>query len=107
MAMGQIRPKDRCKSSPTRPLLSVKARKEADIKDSNKSITPEYLAPIFEEEGKKVASLPGIKAEHVQIASDYMQGQVKQTWPSEFLTSDLMIHLEGVGTVGSSRKSAL
>ena len=77
------------------------------MKDSNKSIDPSYLAPIFEEEGKNVASLPGIKAEHVQIASEYMQGQVKQTWPSEFLTSDLMIHLEGVGTVGGSRKASL
>jgi malate synthase len=103
MAMGQILPKDRRK-----PFLTLVLKVyELIIKDSNKSITPEYLAPIFEEEGKKVASLPGIKAEHVQIASEYMQGQVKQTWPSEFLTSDLMIHLEGVGTVGSSRKSAL
>jgi len=75
--------------------------------DTSKSIDPSYLAPIFEEEGKKVASLPGIKAEHVQIASEYMQGQVKQQWPSEFLTSDLMIHLEGVGTVGGARKAAL
>jgi malate synthase len=53
-----------------------------------------------------VATLPGIKAEHVSIASEYMQSQVKQEWPSEFLTSDLMIHLEGVGTVGSSVSKA-
>jgi hypothetical protein len=88
MAMGQIRPKDR-----------RTGRRRGGWGSGR--------WPIFEEEGKKVASLPGIKAEHVQIASEYMQGQVKQTWPSEFLTSDLMIHLEGVGTVGSSRKSAL
>ena len=29
-----------------------------------------------------------------------MMGQVKSTWPSDFLTTDLMVHLEGVGTVG-------
>ena len=78
-----------------------------NLQDTNKSIDPSYLAPIFSEEGKKVASLPGIKAEHVEIASEYMQNQVKQQWPSEFLTSDLMIHLEGVGTVGGSRKASL
>ena len=102
MAMGQIRPKDRCELKP-----HVFFRSRADQQDTSKSIDPSYLAPIFEEEGKKVASLPGIKAEHVQIASEYMQGQVKQQWPSEFLTSDLMIHLEGVGTIGGARKAAL
>lgn len=76
------------------------------LQDSGKTVTPDYLAPVFSEEGEKVASLPGIKAEHVKIASEYMQSQVKQEWPSEFLTSDLMVHLEGVGTVGSSVKKA-
>jgi hypothetical protein len=89
-------------------LNSCKVKIKANSKkDTNKSIDPSYLAPIFSGEGKKVASLPGIKAEHVEIASEYMQSQVRQEWPSEFLTSDLMIHLEGVGTVGGSRKASL
>ena len=74
--------------------------------DNGKAITPSYLAPVFSEESEKVAALPGIKADHVRLASEYMQSQVKQEWPSEFLTSDLMVHLEGVGTVGNSVKKA-
>jgi malate synthase len=55
---------------------------------------------VFSEESAKVASLAGIKPEHVKVSSDYMLSQVQSKWPSDFLTSDLMIHLEGVGTVG-------
>jgi malate synthase len=70
-------------------------------------INPSYLEPIFSEESAKVASIPGIDANHVKIASEYMLSQVKGKWPSDFLTSDLMIHLEGVGVSGGARKSAL
>lgn len=49
-----------------------------------------------------MSKLPGIDAAHVKIASEYMIGQVKSQWPSDFLTTDLMGHLEGVGTVGGS-----
>ncbi|ORX35126.1 malate synthase [Kockovaella imperatae] len=73
--------------------------------DSGKSITPSSLQPIFSEESAKVSSLPGIDANHVKIASEYMLNQVKATWPSDFLTSDLMVHLEGVGTVGGGGSS--
>lgn len=73
--------------------------------DTSKTVTPEYLTPIFEEESKKVASLPGINAEHVKIASDYMLQQCRQTWPSDFLTSDLMVHLEGVGSAKGQKAS--
>ena len=64
------------------------------------------LGPIFAEESEKVAKLPGIDAAHVKIASDYMLAQVKAVWPSDFLTSDLMHHLEGVGTVGGTIQKA-
>lgn len=103
--MGQIRFQD-CRFG-FHPFNAISADLVADTgQDSSKTITPDYLAPIFNEESEKVASLPGIKAEHVRLASEYMQGQVKQEWPSEFLTSDLMVHLEGVGTIGSSVKKA-
>jgi malate synthase len=75
--------------------------------DSGKTITAAYLQPIFSEESSKVSKLPGIDSEHVKIASEYMIGQVKAQWPSDFLTSDLMGHLEGVGTAGTARKAAL
>jgi len=55
--------------------------------NSGKTINLAYLEPIFKEESAKVASIPGISADHVRISSDYMLAQVKATWPSEFLTS--------------------
>lgn len=73
------------------------------------TVTPEYLEPIFRDEGAKVAKIPGIDAEHVRIAAEYMLQQVRAEWPSDFLTSDLMVHLPGVGTVGGggATKAAL
>ena len=72
------------------------------MQDSGKKISPVHLESIFAEEAAKVSKLPGINAGHVKIASAYMLDQVKKQWPSDFLTSDLMKHLEGVGTVGGS-----
>ena len=74
--------------------------------DSGKTISPSYLQPIFSEEAAKVSSLPGIDASHVKISSEYLISQVKGVWPSDFLTTDLMGHLEGVGTVGGSQNKA-
>ncbi|KAL1405340.1 Malate synthase, glyoxysomal [Vanrija albida] len=67
--------------------------------NTGKTITAAYLKPIFEEESKAVSKLAGVSAQNVKIASDYMQGQVKAQWPSEFLTSDLQCHLEGGAVV--------
>ncbi|KAK4685891.1 malate synthase, partial [Tremellales sp. Uapishka_1] len=77
--------------------------------ETGKTITPAYLQPIFSEEAAAVSKLPGIDPSHVKIASEYMIGQTKAQWPSDFLTSDLMGHLEGVGTVGGgvNRKAGL
>ncbi|WRT63160.1 malate synthase A [Kwoniella shivajii] len=81
--------------------------KYASKTDTGKTISPSYLQPIFSEESSKVSKLPGIDPGHVKIASEYMAGQVKSQWPSDFLTSDLLVHLEGVGTVGGKSKSSL
>lgn len=62
--------------------------------DSGKTITTSYLKPIFEEEGQKVAKLPGISSDHVTISKDYMIGQLSKEWPTEFLTSDLTAQLD-------------
>ncbi|KAG6848334.1 hypothetical protein H0H93_001137 [Arthromyces matolae] len=57
-------------------------------------VTVEYIDSLVEELApgvKKVA--PGVKEEHVKIAAEYLKGQVRKQWPSEFLTSDLMSYL--------------
>lgn len=69
----------------------------ADHQDSGKAITAAYLQPIFSEEAAKVAKLPGIQSDHVKIASEYMLSQVQGQWPSDFLTTDLLDHLDGSG----------
>jgi malate synthase len=62
--------------------------------DSGKKIDAAFLQPIFSEEAAKVAETPGIKAENVKIASEYLIGDIKSTWPADFLTSDLARHLD-------------
>ncbi|KAF8647168.1 hypothetical protein AX16_006998 [Volvariella volvacea WC 439] len=62
--------------------------------DSGQTITVEYVDRLIKELGptvKKVA--PGVKEEHVTVATEYIKRQIRQTWPSEFLTSDLMPYL--------------
>lgn len=78
----------------------------AKTADSRQTVTANYLEPIFKDEGAKVGKLPGIDAEHVRIAAEYMLQQVRGEWPSDFLTSDLMVHLPGVGTVGGGATKA-
>lgn len=73
--------------------------------DSGKDINPSYVQTILSEEASKVSKLPGIDPSHVKIASEYMAQQVKAQWPSDFLTSDLLGYLEGVGTKGGAKAS--
>ena len=40
--------------------------------------------------------VPGLKDEHVRVAGDYLKAQVRKTWASDFLTTDLMPHLENL-----------
>jgi malate synthase len=63
--------------------------------DSGKPINAKAVQPIFEEEAAKVAKIPGIQANHVNIAKEYMLEQLNREWPSDFLTSDLFGHLDG------------
>lgn len=73
------------------------------LQDSGKTITPTLLEPIFAEECQAVKKLPGISADHVNIAKEYMTSQLKKEWPSDFLTSDLYAFLEGEGGLPKGR----
>ncbi|TFK44117.1 malate synthase [Crucibulum laeve] len=62
--------------------------------DTGLPITAEYIDGLIKELApgiKKIA--PGVKDEHVSVAVDYLKGQIRKQWPSEFLTSDLMPYL--------------
>ncbi|KAF8965539.1 malate synthase [Flammula alnicola] len=64
------------------------------IADTGVPITAESIDALVDEIapglGKIVA---GLKEENVKIAVEYLKGQVRRRWPSEFLTSDLMGYL--------------
>ncbi|EIW82842.1 malate synthase [Coniophora puteana RWD-64-598 SS2] len=62
--------------------------------DTGELITVEFVDRIIAEQApgiKKIA--PGIKDEHLKITTAYLKSQIRQQWPSEFLTSDLMPYL--------------
>ena len=77
--------------------------------DSGQPITVEYVDRLIKELApgiKKIA--PGVREEHLKIAVDYLKGQIRKTWPSEFLTSDLMPYLAlADGVDGHWQKAAL
>lgn len=65
------------------------------LSSSGASITPAYIDKVIDSFAPKVSKLvAGVKDENVKIAADYLKAQVRQEWPSEFLTSDLMGELQ-------------
>ncbi|KAG9316737.1 malate synthase [Chiua virens] len=65
--------------------------KYASRMDTGEPITAEFLDRVIEEQAPTIKSIaPGIKQEHLKITIAYLKGQIRQEWPSEFLTSDLM-----------------
>jgi malate synthase len=59
--------------------------------DTGEPITVEYVDKLIGELAPGIGKLaPGVKSADVKIAVDYVKGQIRKQWPSEFLTSDLM-----------------
>lgn len=59
--------------------------------DTGEPITVEFLDRVIDEQGPTIKSIaPGIQQDHLKITTAYLKGQIRQEWPSEFLTSDLM-----------------
>jgi malate synthase len=77
--------------------------------DTGEIITVEYVDRLIKEIAPTIKRLvAGVKDSDVQIAVGYLKGQVRRTWPSEFLTSDLMPYLAARdGVEGKWQKSAL
>jgi len=57
-------------------------------------INASYIDSLVKEVSKELVGpksvVRGLKKEDVDIATQYLMAQVRQQWPSEFLTSDLM-----------------
>lgn len=77
--------------------------------DTGKPVTLEYVDGLVEELAPGIKKLaPGVKEDHVRVAAEYLKGQVRKQWPSEFLTSDLMPYLAIADGVDPSwQKAAL
>lgn len=59
--------------------------------DSGQYVTAEYVEKLIDELAPEVKGMsPGVKEEHTKVAVEYLKGQIRREWPSEFLTSDLM-----------------
>ncbi|KAF5381147.1 hypothetical protein D9757_009434 [Collybiopsis confluens] len=71
--------------------------------DSGQSITVGYVDNLIDDLAPGVKqSYAGVKEDKLAVAVEYLKGQIRQVWPSEFLTSDLMWHLavaDGVDVV--------
>ncbi|KAG1875522.1 malate synthase [Suillus subalutaceus] len=62
--------------------------------DTGEQITATYVDRIIAEQAPGVQRIaPSVKDDHLKIATKYLMDQVRQQWPSEFLTSDLMPYL--------------
>ncbi|KAG1825699.1 malate synthase [Suillus subaureus] len=62
--------------------------------DTGEQITALYIDRIIAEQAPGVQKIaPSVKDDHLKIATKYLMDQVRQQWPSEFLTSDLMPYL--------------
>ncbi|EEB94550.1 hypothetical protein MPER_06618 [Moniliophthora perniciosa FA553] len=77
--------------------------------DSGLPITAKYVNDLIDELAPGVKKLaPGVKEEHVKLVAEYLKGQIRREWPSEFLTSDLIHHLAiADGVEPKWQKSAL
>ncbi|KZT43453.1 malate synthase [Sistotremastrum suecicum HHB10207 ss-3] len=63
--------------------------------DTGDIVTPNYIDSIIDSISPQVPKMvAGVKSEQVDIAGRYLKSQVRQPWASDFLTSDLMPHLE-------------
>jgi malate synthase len=64
------------------------------VDDTGDVITAEYIDDHIEKIVPTIKDIvKGVDEGDVKIAKEYLKSQIRRTWPSEFLTSDLMGHL--------------
>lgn len=76
--------------------------------NNGQPVTAPFVDQIIEELAATVKSaVPGVKDEHLKIATKYLKSQIRQQWPSDFLTSDLMPFLSMADGVESRWQPSL
>lgn len=75
--------------------------------DSGQPLTPELVDALIAEVAPTIPKLVGgVTEEHVKVTSEYLKGQVRKTWLSDFLTSDLMYYLDAADGVETTWQRA-
>lgn len=79
------------------------------VDDTGDVITVEYIDDHIDKIVPTIKDIvKGVNEGDVKIAKEYLKGQIRRTWPSEFLTSDLMGHLAAKdGVAARFQKSVL
>jgi hypothetical protein len=66
--------------------------------DTGAPVTPALVASYIKSSLPAVGKIAGVSSTHVDIAAAYLQSEVDKAgrgeYPSEFLTSNLMVHLD-------------
>jgi malate synthase len=71
--------------------------------DSGATITSEHVEKLIDALAPEIRkAVSALKDEHLRIVTKYLKNQIKQQWPSEFLTSDLMPYLATADGVPAS-----
>ncbi|KAF7315786.1 Malate synthase [Mycena indigotica] len=75
--------------------------------ETGEAVTAELVDQLVKELAPTVKKLaPGVKEADVGVAVEYLKGQVRKEWASEFLTSDLMPYLAMADGVPSKWQKA-
>ena len=78
----------------TRVQLWQWVRYGSRISDTGELITVALVDKLVGELAPGIKGLvAGVKEKNVKLAMEYLKGQIRRQWPSEFLTSDLMPYL--------------
>ena len=78
----------------TRVQLWQWVRYGSRISDTGELITVALVDKLVGELAPGIKGLvAGVKEKNVKLAMEYLKGQMRRQWPSEFLTSDLMPYL--------------
>ncbi|KAF7376488.1 Malate synthase [Mycena sanguinolenta] len=94
----------------TRVQLWQWVKYSARIADTGEPVTAELVDSLIKELAPGVKKLVpgGVGEKELQVAVEYLKGQVRKEWASEFLTSDLMPYLAVAdGVPAKFQKSAL
>jgi malate synthase len=77
--------------------------------DTGDAVTAELIDRLTDEVVPEVKkAVPAMKDDHLKVVKEYVKSQVRQRWPSDFLTSDLMPYLAAAdGVPPKFQKSSL